>query len=124
MGCQYDNQSYNRNNDKNKGCDNEILVGNTLFNYSLNEEEDCVYSLVATPCNVPTSVYCIARITTRENCCNNMEYYQSFINTDPVEIIQDCNLKQIIRRSIEAYFDNNSSFFSNNGCNRRCSSIF
>ena len=26
--------------------------------------------------NVPTSIYCVARITVRENCCNNMEYYQ------------------------------------------------
>ncbi|MDE7095479.1 MAG: hypothetical protein K2O23_03230, partial [Anaeroplasmataceae bacterium] len=66
------------------------------------------------------SVYCIARISVRENCCNNMEYYQAFINTDPVEIIQDCNLCDIIARSIAAYFDNTPTVNTGNNCpNRR-----
>ncbi len=97
--------------------DHEVIVGNTTFNYELREVSDNAYDLVVTPCNVPTSIYCVARITRRENCCNNMSYYQSFVNTDPVQIIQDCSLEDIIARSIEAYFDNNS-FGGNNGCCR------
>lgn len=110
-----------KGNDYNKCNEHEVLVGNTIFNYQLNEVSDNVFDLVATPCNVPTSVYCIARITKRENCCNNMEYFQAFINTDPVEIIQDCSLRDIISRSIENYF-NNLSTFNNNSCG--CSNHF
>ena len=80
-----------------------------------------VYDLVVTPCNVPTSIYCVARISKRENCCGNMEYYQSFINTDPVEIIQDCNLCDIIARSIENYFNN---IFNNNSCSCNSNRMF
>ncbi|MBQ3253209.1 MAG: hypothetical protein IJA65_01515 [Acholeplasmatales bacterium] len=105
--------SENKKCQKNK---NEILVNNTLFQYNLNQVDDNTYELSATPCNVPTSVYCIGRISTRNNCCNNMEYFQAFINTDPVQIIQDCNLEQIISRSIEAYFDNISFNTFNNSC--------
>lgn len=102
-------------------CNNhEIIVGNTLFNYSLNEVSECAYDLVCTPCNIPTAVYCVARITKRENCCNNMEYYQAFINTDPVEIIQDCNLEQIIVRAIESYFDNIPTLETSNNDNTCC----
>ena len=99
-------------------CNQEVLVGNVLFNYNLNQVNEYTYDLAVTPCNIPTSVFCIARITVRENCCNNMEYYQAFINTDPVEIIQDCNLCNIITRSIEAYFAN-TGFLGNNNCNCR-----
>lgn len=98
----------------------EVIVGNTLFNYSLQEVSDCSFDLVVTPCNVPTSVYCVARITKRENCCNNMEYFQAFINTDPVEIIQDCNLEQTIIRAIEAYFDNIPTIDTGNNNDSRC----
>lgn len=112
-------------------CNNsqQIIVGNTLFNYNLQEVSDCSYDLVCTPCNIPTAVYCIARITKRQNCCNNMEYYQAFINTDPVQIIQDCNLEDTIRRAIEAYFENipNLDVNTNNCCgcsNRNCFGLF
>lgn len=98
---------------------NEIIVNNTLFSYNLEEVGENAYDLVVTPCNLPTSVYCVARITRRNNCCNNMEYFQSFINTDPVEIIQDCNLEQTIIRSINNYFNNVNSI-SNGCCNRNC----
>ena len=98
------------------GKNNEVLVGNVIFNYTLNENDNYTVDLVVTPCNVPTSVYCVARITTRENCCNNMTYYQSFINADPVEIIQDCNLENIIIRSIEEYFNNVYNLNNNNTC--------
>lgn len=96
----------NHEHDCKEGCKQEILVGNTTFKYELNQINDNTYDLVATPCNVPTSVYCIARISVRENCCNNMEYYQAFINTDPVQIIQDCNLCDTIARAIALYFEN------------------
>ena len=102
---------------KEERCKNEIIVGNTTFKYELNEVNENTFDLVATPCNVPTSVYCIARITVRENCCNNMEYYQAFINTDPVEIIQDCDLCDLIARAIETYFANVLGINTNgNGC--------
>ncbi len=103
----------NKKHDNHKCNENEVLVNGIVFNYSLNEVSENSFDLVATPCNVPTSVFCIARITTRQNCCNNLEYYQSFINADPVQIIQDCNLDDIIARSIEAYFSNN---LGNMGC--------
>ena len=37
-------------------CRQEILVGNTTFKYELNQVNENTYDLVATPCNVPTSV--------------------------------------------------------------------
>jgi hypothetical protein len=112
MPCQRDND---------RCRDNEVIVGNTVFEYNLRQLDQNTFDLSVTPCNNPTAVYCIARITTRENCCNNMKYYQSFINTDPVQIIQDCSLCEIIRRSIAVYFENldqmNTS--SSCGCSRR-----
>lgn len=106
------------NNENN--CNQEILVGNTTFKYELNQINENTYDLVATPCNIPTSVYCIARISVRENCCNNMQYYQAFINTDPVEIIQDCNLCDCISRAIAEYFNNTPTVnTNNNNCNGR-----
>ena len=50
-----------------------------------------------------------------------MKYYQAFINTDPVQIIQDCNLCDLIRRSIAIYFDNLEEIdtYSSCGCGRR-----
>lgn len=106
-----------KDNNCNKECNQEILVGNILFKYDLTQVNEYTYDVSVTPCNIPTSIFCIARITVRENCCNNMEYFQAFINTDPVQIIQDCNLEDIIVRSIEAYFDN-ISFDNNGGCCR------
>ena len=47
-----------------------------------------------------------------------MEYFQSFINTDPVQIIQDCSLCNIISRSIETYFDN-TNLLNNTNCGCR-----
>lgn len=96
-----------------RGCpqnlnQNEVLVCNTLFMYDLVETTtgSNVYDLICTPCNTPTAVYNVARITLRENSCNQIQYYQAFINTDPVEIIQDCNLENCVTRCIEIYFCN------------------
>ena len=117
------------NNNKERHTKDEVIVGNTTFKFELNQVSENVYDLVVTPCNVPTSVYCVARITVRENCCNNMEYYQAFINTDPVEIIQDCNLCDIVRRAIEVYFQNIGLFdggntYGNGCCNQRNFGLF
>ena len=49
-----------------------------------------------------------------------MEYYQAFINTDPVEIIQDCNLCDTVRRAIQLYFQNIGIFTNNNYDNTCC----
>lgn len=84
----------------------EIVVCNRLFKYTLEPIAENTYELSVVACCTPTATYDIARITVRENRCNGMEYFQAFINTDPVAIIQDCNLENIIRRSIIAYFDN------------------
>ena len=116
-------------NNKEQRTKDEILVGNTTVKFELNQISENVYDLVVTPCNVPTSVYCVARITVRENCCNNMEYYQAFINTDPVEIIQDCNLCDTVRRAVEIYFANIGLFdgggYNVNGCcNQRNFGLF
>ena len=48
---------------QNNHCKQEILVGNTLFKYQLNQVSENSWDLVATPCNIPTSVYCIGRLT-------------------------------------------------------------
>lgn len=98
----------------------EVIVGNTTFAITLTEVCENVYDLACTPCNVPTSVYCVCRITVRENCCNNMRYYQSQINSDPVVTIQDCNLEDIIVRSIEEYFSNLPTFSTGNNNNNCC----
>ena len=60
-------------NNKERKTKDEVIVGNTTFKFELNQVSENVYDLVVTPCNVPTSIYCVARITIRENCCNNMD---------------------------------------------------
>ncbi len=98
----------------NKKCKNEIVVCNTLFKYDLIEECPGVYELVVTPCNLPTAVYDVARITKRSNACSGLDYFQAFINTDPVQIIQDCDLDNLIQRAIEIYFSNAPDIDCNN----------
>lgn len=101
----------------------EVIVGNTTFAVTLTEVEDNVYDLACTPCNVPTSVYCVCRIIVRENCCNNMKYYQAAINTDPVVTIQDCNLEDTVTRAISEYFSNLPTFNTSNN-NSCCGGLF
>lgn len=86
-------------------CKNEVVVCNTLFKFELIEECSDTFELVVTPCNTPTAVFDIARITKRTNACSGLDFFQAVINTDPVEIIQDCDLENLIQRAIEAYFD-------------------
>lgn len=106
----------------NNNCvDEEIVVCNTLFKYTLTEVETNVYNLLAIPCNTPTAVYDIATIRTKSNTCTGLNYYQAAINTNPVEIIQDCSLCGIIANAIELYFENmepvNCGNTKNNGFN-------
>lgn len=84
---------------------NEVVVCNTLFKYDLVPAGENAFDLVCTPCNTPTAVYNIGRISQRENSCNQIEYYQAFINCDPVQIIQDCDLQSCISRAIAIYFE-------------------
>lgn len=105
----------------------EVIVCNTLFKYDLVEVSDGVYDLLATPCNLPTAVFNVGRITVRENACNQMEYFQGFINTDPVEIIQDCDLERLIQRMIRSYVDDIPEFSCNsngNNCRRSGFGLF
>lgn len=104
----------------------EIIVCNTLFKYDLVDISEGVYDLVVSPCSQPTAVYNIGRITVRENTCIQSQYFQGFINSDPVEIIQDCSLEGIIRRMIEEYFAN-TTFIDcsrSNGCRSNSFGLF
>ncbi len=98
---------------------NEVFICNTLFKYDLVEECNGIYELVAIPCNLPTAVYDIAKISTKTNACMGLDFYQAFINTDPVEIIQDCSLEHIIERAIYIYFENAPSIDCNS-CSSTC----
>ena len=80
-------------------CKNEVVVCNTLFKFELIEECSDTFELVVTPCNTPTAVFDIARITKRTNACSGLDFFQAVINTDPVEIIQDCDLENLIQKA-------------------------
>lgn len=97
----------------------EILVCNNVFKYKLVKVNNDVYDLVVTPCCTPTAVYDVARISERMNGCMQSTYYQAFINTDPVVIIQDCTLEGAVRRAIAIYFENNPCIECT-GCNDTC----
>lgn len=83
-----------------------ICCCNERFTFNLTEVANNQYTLTCTPCSIPTAVFDVATITIKENSCNQIEYYQAAINTDPVEIIQDCSLKNLICRCITCYFSN------------------
>ncbi len=93
-----------------KNFNNEITINGVLYKYALNpiSTDNNVCDLIVTPCNMPTAVYDIARITCRQNNCTNVGYYQAQINTDPVTIIQDCSLCGIVERCITDYFNQNT----------------
>lgn len=101
------------NNQQNR---REVIVCDTLFKYDLTETTDTAYELVVTPCCNPTAVYDIARITRRENACSGLAYYQAAINTDPVQIIQDCDSENTIRRCIIEYFNDLPCINCSNEC--------
>ncbi len=104
------------------GCNkptDEILVCNNVFKFKLVKVNAEVYDLVVTPCCQPTAVYDVARITERTNACMGSAFYQAFINTDPVTIIQDCTLEGAVRRAIAIYFEN-TPCIECNGCTNTC----
>ena len=98
----------------------EIVVCDTLFKFKLDPVEANAYALRAIRCNAPTATYDIATIRERNNSCSGLTYYQSFINSDPVEIIQSCSLCEIVRRSIEIYFQNLEPINCNGNGNCNC----
>ena len=112
----------------NCNCANqEIAVCNTVFKYNLIPVDTNTHVVCVSRCNTPTATYEIATIHTRTNTCSDGTYYQATINGDPVEIIQDCSLCDIIRRAIEIYFSNFEPINctrgrGGNGCG--CNNIF
>lgn len=99
-----------------------ICCCNQRFTFNLTSAGDNRYVLTVTPCSCPTAVFDVATITVKENSCNQIEYYQAAINTDPVEIIQDCSLRNILCRCIRQYF--NDIDLPSCGNNRRTFGFF
>ncbi len=71
----------------------------------------------ASPCCLPSAVFKIAEIVKTENCCNEFDFFEAMVFTDPVECIIDCDLCKIIRRALEIYIEDFSLDCDNN--NRR-----
>ena len=84
--------------------DRQICCCNQKFTFDLTSTGNNQYTLTVTPCSIPTAVFDVATITVKENSCNQIEFFQATINTDPVITIQDCNLRDLLCRSISAYF--------------------
>ena len=110
------------------GMHEEVVVCNTTFKFRLTPIDSTTYSLCVSRCNAPTATYDIATIRVRTNNCSGTTYYQAFVNSDPVEIIQDCSLCDIVRRAIEIYFQNlepiNCRSNNNGNGNCRCNNNF
>lgn len=108
------------NEKRSNNDENEIVCCGTLYQFNLTSGQNQTQQLVVTPCDQPTAVFDIATISTRNNNCTGLTFYQAAINTDPVEIIQDCNLRCLICRSIEIYMNNNSCGCGCNGDSCGC----
>ena len=108
--------------DNNCNCTNdEVVVCNTTFKFVLTPLDSNTYALCVTRCNAPTATYDIALIRVRtNNCCGQNTYYQATVNSDPVEIIQDCSLCNIVKRAIEIYFSHLEPIYCNNNNNSGC----
>ena len=105
----------------NCNCANqEIAVCNTVFKYNLIPVDTNTHVVCVSRCNTPTATYEIATIRTRTNTCSDGTYYQATINGDPVEIIQDCSLCNIVKRAIEIYFSRLEPIYCNNNNNGGC----
>ncbi len=109
MACN-DNNNNNNNHNHNRSRRNfgmeerQICCCNNKFTFDLTEIGNNQFTLTVTPCSIPTSVFDVATITVKENSCNQIEYFQATINTDPVITIQDCSLRDLLCRAITAYF--------------------
>ena len=107
----------------NLGLDeNYICCCNDRFTFNLDPIGDGRDTLTCTPCSLPTAVFDVATISVRQNSCNQIEYYQAAINTDPVKIIQDCSLRDLLCRCINCYFDD--ATLPNCNTNRRNFGLF
>lgn len=116
--------SSNNNTLNNLGLDeNYICCCNEKFTFNLTPEGNGRYVLTCTPCSIPTAVFDVATVTVKQNSCNQIEYYQAAINTDPVQIIQDCSLRDLLCRCITCYF-NDVSLPTCNTSNRTGFSLF
>jgi hypothetical protein len=109
-------------------CENhEVVVCNSVFKYNLVPVDANTHVVCVSRCSTPTATFEIATIRTRTNTCSEGTYYQAAINGDPVEIIQDCSLCDIVRRAIEIYFNRlepiNCSGNGNGNCNCRNNSF-
>ena len=101
--------------------DKKICCCGERFTFNLTQTSNDRYTLTVTPCSLPTAVFDIATIAVKTNTCNQIEYYQVAINTDPVEIIQECDLECAVCRAITTYFNNATLPTCNN---RRNSFLF
>lgn len=120
MACGSNNG--NTTNGTDLGLDERyICCCNERFTYNLTQNNDNQYTLTVTPCSIPTAVFDVATLTIKQNTCNQIEYYQAAINTDPVAIIQDCSLRDLLCRCITCYFNDVSLPSCNN---RRSFSLF
>lgn len=117
MACNENNRS-NPQGRRNFGIeDRTICCCNQKFTFDLTETGNNRFTLTVTPCSIPTSVFDVGTITVKENTCNQIEYFQATINTDPVITIQDCSFRDLLCRAITAYF--NDINFPSCGCSRR-----
>lgn len=96
----------------------EIQMGCTNYKISTVEENNCL-RVFASPCTLPSTTFEIAQVCKKDNKCMQFDFYEAQVYTDPVEIIIDCNLCQIIKRALEIYIEaiNDADFGSS--CNRR-----
>ena len=95
----------------------EICVDGVKYAYNLTHLDENTVELCVTPNCLPTACFDVARITCKKNCCGG-GYFQGFINTDPVVIIQDVELHEMICRCIRIYFERTNLPGRNNNRNR------
>lgn len=93
----------------------EVEINGEVYRIRFERVDGCVY-VYATPCSLPSAVFQIAQVCELENRCSEFVYYEATIYSDPVEIIIDCNLCNIIKRALEIYFENASFCNGNRGC--------
>lgn len=101
----------------------EIQIGCTDYKISVTEEDDCL-RIFASPCALPSTTFEIAQVCKKENSCMQFNFYEAQVYTDPVQIIIDCNLCDIIRRALELYTEALNGTDFGRSCNRNRNSFF
>lgn len=95
----------------------EICICDTQYKVSAVENNNCL-RIYASPCTLPSCTFEVCQICKKQNSCMQFDFYESQVYTDPVVFIIDCNLCQIIKRSIEIYLDEvDNTNFGGNNCN-------